>query len=84
LRFFAASPSADFSDERLDLVVSEAVRVIPMLLRDHWKIQQLLHGRQLVVRLIHSYSDGPTEFVHEREVSFDWGHLSEFLEQARE
>ncbi|TWU48992.1 hypothetical protein Poly51_48960 [Rubripirellula tenax] len=82
-RFYAASPSGIQTDERLDLVVSDAVRVFPLFLRRNPKYYQLVYGRILSVRLIGTYADKPTEYFREHVMQLDWGYVSDFLGQSR-
>jgi len=81
-RFYAASPSEIDSDERLDLVASETVRLFPRFLRSHSELYELVHGRVLTVRLITTYADGPTEYSRERDLNLDWDYVSSFLEET--
>ena len=63
---YAACPSRDFSDQRMALIVSEAVRLFPRFLENE-KIAKQLQGRKLCVRLIESYDD-PRETCHREHV----------------
>ena len=74
---FAATPSADSTQRRLNLVVSETVRVLPMFLAENPQIEPYLVGRQLKVRLIHDYQNFDQDYSLEYE--FEWDVLTDFL-----
>lgn len=71
---FAASPSAVVTDERLDLVVSEAIRNLDNLLSPHRGLRRFLRGRTLAVRLTETYNDART--VVTRETRIDWATVA--------
>ena len=71
-RLYAASPSSVHTDERLNLVVAEAIRVLPLLLRDNPDLQPHVHGRKLIVRLIGMYDDDSSTFAREYKLSGDY------------
>jgi hypothetical protein len=57
----AALPSSEATQERMERLVAEAVRVLPHFLATHPKLQPLLRGRRLCVRMIDTYTDLSTE-----------------------
>lgn len=71
---YAASPSEDESESRMNLIVSEVVRVLPTFVAEHSHLGSALVNRKLVIRMIRSYRDKQGEFV--REVSLDWDMLN--------
>lgn len=54
---YAASPSSDFSDKRMNLIVAEAIRVLPYFLANYPDLHTQLWGRKLCVRMISEYAD---------------------------
>lgn len=52
---YAASPSETDSTERMNLIVTEAIRVLPLFLAKHPHLHRLVRGRKLKVRMIASY-----------------------------
>ena len=81
-RLYAASPSTVHTDARLNLVVSEAIRVFPLFLTDNPRFQAYVRGRKLSVRLIATYADDPTEFV--REHVLGWDYVSGVLDDTND
>ena len=67
---FAASPSAKTTDERMSLVVTESIRVLPQLFLRRPILKRLVRGRTLVVRLVGSYAE--THGTVFREETLDW------------
>ena len=65
---FAASPSADHSQERFDQIVAEALRLLPFFMDEVPAAMDLVQGRKLLVRMIGNYSDSQAEFIREAEV----------------
>ena len=55
---FAASPSAEVSQRKLDLVISEVKRVVPVLIEEYPGLRQFLGGREIYIRLIDTYDNG--------------------------
>jgi hypothetical protein len=53
----AALPSSEATQERMERLVAEAVRVLPLFLATHPKVHPLLRGRRLCVRMIEIYTD---------------------------
>ncbi|TWT76753.1 hypothetical protein CA13_72510 [Planctomycetes bacterium CA13] len=66
---YAASPSVNTSDERMDLIVREAVRVLPIFLADYPAVLPIILGRKLIVRMIRRYQDKQAEYI--RQVQLD-------------
>ncbi|UUO05079.1 hypothetical protein M4951_17015 [Blastopirellula sp. J2-11] len=81
-RLYAASPSTVHTDARLNLVVSEAIRLLPLFLSDNPTLQAYVRGRKLTVRLIDTYASNPAEFV--REHIFDWDYIAAVLEEPQD
>jgi hypothetical protein len=57
----AALPSSEATQQRMEQLVAEAVRVLPLFLATHPKLQPFLRGRRLCVRMIETYADLSTE-----------------------
>jgi hypothetical protein len=74
---YAASPSAEVSEQRMNLVVSESLRALPLFLADHPELHACLRGRRLTIRLIDQYLDIPSRF--QREVVLEAGFLDAVL-----
>lgn len=77
---FAASPSAAVTDERLELVVSEAIRNLDDLLLPHRGLRRFLRGRTLAVRLTGTYDDART--VVTRETRIDWATVARRIQDG--
>ena len=75
--FIAASPSTVHTDERMDLVVAEAIRMLPVFLEEYPIAAKQIESRTLVVRIIEGYLDPPKKFV--RETRLGWDHLAMVL-----
>jgi hypothetical protein len=58
---YAASPSSLATKERMDLIVNEALRILPVFLVEHRSTRDALKQRRLVVRMITTYSDLRTD-----------------------
>ncbi len=71
---YAASPSEDKSDQRMNLVVAEVVRVLPEFVSSNSYLDKVLVNRKVVVRMIHSYYDNQKQF--DRETILDWDLLN--------
>lgn len=59
---YAASPSADASQKRMELIIAESVRVVPLLLVDHPRLRGPISERRIVVRMISRYTDSQAEY----------------------
>jgi len=68
---YAASPSSDFSDKRMNLIVTEAIRVLPYFLADYPDLHTQLRGRKLCVRMISEYADVRSNFRREHVLEWD-------------
>lgn len=68
---FAASPSANDTDERMNLIVAEAIRVLPILLAKSPSLTRILRGRKLVVRMSDEYSNSSNAVIRERVLDRD-------------
>tara|TARA_A100000171_G_scaffold35246_1_gene33766 strand:+ start:199 stop:555 length:357 start_codon:yes stop_codon:yes gene_type:complete len=75
---FAASPSTTHTNERMNLIVAEAIRVLPMLLAESPSLTQILRGRKLVVRMLDDYSNSSNAVI--REQVLDWDILSGIID----
>lgn len=62
---YAASPSTDQSDQRMNLIVSETIRVLPLFLADHPEVREHLRERKLTVRMIESYAEARSKCFRE-------------------
>lgn len=71
-RLYAASPSAVDTEERMNLVVAEAVRTFPIFLRDNPGALPLIRGRKMTVRLIQDYAEDPKRYVREYVPEWDY------------
>lgn len=71
---YAASPSAETSDVRMNLIVAEIVRLVPQFAASHEYLQAILLNRKVAVCMVNSYGDKHAEFV--REVLLDLDLLS--------
>lgn len=69
LDLYAASPSDDTSERRMELIIAESVRVVPLLLTDHPRLRALISRRRIVARMILRYSDSQAECI--RQVTTD-------------
>lgn len=61
----------------MNLIVSEAVRVLPMLLADSPSLTRILRGRKLVVRMLADYSGSSNAVI--REEVLDWDILNAII-----
>ncbi|GAB5403925.1 MAG: hypothetical protein Aurels2KO_21560 [Aureliella sp.] len=68
---YAASPSQDFSDKRMNLIIAEVARLAPEFMGAYPYLNSLLVGRSIVVRLIEKYGDKQAEFVREEPLDLD-------------
>ncbi|MGB7325986.1 MAG: hypothetical protein WBD31_14020 [Rubripirellula sp.] len=66
---FAASPSSDHSDQRMDLITAEVMRVLPGFLGEYPSLQRRLRGRKLMVRMIESYQSRQVDYVRQSPVA---------------
>ncbi len=57
----------------MNLIVAEAIRVLPILLADSPSLTQILLGRKLVVRMLDDYSNSSNAVI--REEVLDWDIL---------
>lgn len=67
---YASSPSSDLSQERMNLVVAESIRVLPIFLAEHPELHPLIRGRRLTVQITNSYSNVKSNVL--REVELEW------------
>jgi hypothetical protein len=74
---YAASPSSDFSEQRMNLIVSEAIRVLPLFLADHPELHAHLRGRNLTVGMFCNDYDHQSGF--RRQVPLNWDILNAIL-----
>ena len=80
---YAASPSQELTNQRVNLVVSEAVRLLPLLLANAPpSLIPHLKGRKLAVRLVEDYACARTSVL--REHLFSWDVMSEMLNDSSE
>jgi hypothetical protein len=79
---YAASPSTDHSSLRMNLIVSEAVRVLPLFLADHPEVREPLRGRKLIVRMVNSYADACS--AYRCETALEWNILDAILSDGPE
>lgn len=79
---YAASPSGDHSSDCMNLIVSEAIRVLPLFLADHPEVHEHLRGRKLTVRMVKSYEDASSEYT--RETPLEWNILDAILSEDPE
>lgn len=77
---FAASPSATANGKRMNLVVAETIRVLPIFLTNYPRLHSIMRGRTLVVRMIENY-DKQNAVV--REQTLEWNVLNAFLDARR-
>ncbi|WP_417737355.1 hypothetical protein [Rosistilla oblonga] len=75
---FAASPSATNTNERMNLIVAEAVRVLPILLAESSSLTRILRGRKMVVRMLDDYSSSSHAVI--REEVLDWDILNAIID----
>ncbi len=62
----------------MNLIVAEAIRVLPMLLAESPSLTQILRGRKLVVRMLDDYSNSSNAVI--REQVLDWDILSGIID----
>ncbi|MCM2373849.1 hypothetical protein [Aporhodopirellula aestuarii] len=67
----AVSPSAITTDDRMELVTSEATRVLPELFLRRRSFRNLIHGQKMTVRLVESYAEAKTSVRREHSVTWD-------------
>ncbi|WP_345319783.1 hypothetical protein [Novipirellula rosea] len=79
---FAASPSATNTNERMNLIISETIRVLPTLLTDSPSLTRILRGRRLVVRMLNEYSGSSNAVVREEVLA--WDILNAIIDGDRE
>lgn len=79
---YAASPSEDHSSDRMNLIVSETIRVLPMFLADHPEVHEHLRERKLTVRMVDSYADARS--ACSRETPLEWNILDAILSDSPE
>lgn len=66
----------------MNLIVSEAIRVLPLFLADHPEVHEHLRGRKLTVRMVKSYEDASSEYT--RETPLEWNILDAILSEDPE
>ena len=74
---YAASPSAEDSERRMNLIVAEVIRVLPNFLTDFPQLHPQLRGRKIAVRMISDYSDTHSPF--RRQLVLEWDILDAIL-----
>ncbi len=74
---YAASPSAEHSERRMNLIVAEVIRVLPAFLTEYPELRPQLAGRKLSIRMIDNYTD--TQAVFRRELALEWDILNAVL-----
>ncbi|MCC9603713.1 hypothetical protein LOC67_24450 [Stieleria sp. JC731] len=74
---FAASPSVDHSQRRMNLIVAETLRLLPALLAEYPDFQGVMLGRKLRVRMIDSYQDSRCQY--HTEYAIEWDYVSGFI-----
>lgn len=62
---YAASPSSVNTDQRMQLIVQQAIEILPEFVADFPALAEMLGGRRLVVRMIVSYHDDQASFLNE-------------------
>jgi hypothetical protein len=67
--FYAASPSINHSDERMDLIVEEALRILPVFVNEYPELRAGVLSCNLCVQMIHGYNDVSIPCI--REVKID-------------
>lgn len=67
---YASSPSAETSQERMNLIIAETIRVLPIFLADYPELHPLIRGRKLAVRMTKSYSNAKSDVL--RVVELEW------------
>ena len=68
---FAASPSGTNTNERMNLIVAEVIRVLPHLLADYSSLVRILRGLKLVVRMLDGYSSSSQAVIREKVLEWD-------------
>ncbi|MCO8125170.1 hypothetical protein NHH03_25765 [Stieleria sp. TO1_6] len=66
---YAASPSTDQSDQRMQLICAEAICLLPAFVGDYPELQSTIHGRKLTVRMIDRYADKQSEYQRQMEMN---------------
>lgn len=74
---YAASPSSDFSERRMNLIVSEVIRVLPLFLAEHPDLHPHLRGRRLTIGMFLEGYD--KRFGFRRAVPLEWDLLNAIL-----
>lgn len=75
-RFYAALPSSVTSQTRMNAIVAEAIRVLPIFLVEYPELQEIAGGRRLVVRMIARYVDTQAQFVRQEETNLVIAHAA--------
>lgn len=68
---FAASPSATNTTERMNLIVAESIRVLPLFLAESSSLTRILRGRKLIVRMLGDYSSSTHAVIREEVLEWD-------------
>ncbi len=68
---FAASPSATNTTERMNLIVAESIRVLPLFLAESSSLTRVLRGRRLIVRMLGDYSNSTHAVIREEVLEWD-------------
>lgn len=67
---YASSPSSELGQERMNLVVAESIRFLPIFLAEHPELHPLIRGRKLTVQIASSYSSIKSNVL--RDVQLEW------------
>lgn len=68
---YAGSPSTDISEQRMNLIVSEAIRTLPLFLAEHPDLHEYLRGRRLSVGILCNDYDKQPVFRHAKPLNWD-------------
>lgn len=68
---FAASPSATNTTERMNLIVAESIRALPLFLAESSRLTRILRGRKLIVRMLDAYSSSKHAVIREEVLKWD-------------
>lgn len=68
---YAASPSQTCTKSRMNLVVAEVIRIVPIFLAEHPNLVPLLRDRQLIVRLQSQYAGPNLQILGEEVLGWD-------------
>ncbi|MEM6471890.1 MAG: hypothetical protein AAF802_20185 [Planctomycetota bacterium] len=68
---FAASPSAKSDNARMELVIEEAIRSVPMLIEDFPQVRGIIQNRFLAIQLLDDYRVNGDRILRQTKTNLD-------------